>query len=152
MAVLRGSGEEHKASPGRGSNNIQRFNQLNMWPFQTIFYKNCEGNSPKNTFLQILQHFLLINVKWNASKEHSVAAGDGCPRCPGGEVPCLLLQGSCWGFPHFCPPAHCTGERSWESLWTPSQAFRLPEIFHSAQQTGRMQQKAALGLLVTRAL
>lgn len=152
MAVLRGSGEKHMACPGTGWNNMQGRHQLHTWPFQALSYKNCGGNSLKNTFLQIFQPFLLTAVKCNTSKAHGVAAGDGCPWCPGWEVSCLLLQGPCWGFPHLCPPAHWIGGRSWESLWTVSQALRHPETFHSAQQIGRIEQKAALGLPAAKAL
>lgn len=153
MAVLRGSGEgQENASPGTGWNNMPGYHQLHTWPFQSLFYNNYERNSPKPTFLQILQHFILTAVKCNASKAHGMAAGDGCPGALAYRCHACCYKGGCWGFPHFCPPAHCIGGRSWESMWTASQDLRLPETFNSAQQTGRMQQKAALVLPVAKAL
>lgn len=53
----------------------------------------------------------------------------------------------CQGFPWLCSSAHraaLEGEAR-KAYGQRYQALRLPKTFHSAQQTGRMQQKAALG-------
>lgn len=81
MAAPRYSEDEPKASPGVGWDNMQEFYELHMWPFQTLFYTNCEEN-PQRTHVYeaaILQYFIVNALNTMLPKHTATAARDGWP-------------------------------------------------------------------------